>query len=126
VTSGVFFRVRGDEELRTCARKQGDGPAKRNQSKRQRDLLRTPPSPPPPPSPPSPPTPNIHYEAGWSDSGFHYRCFHKHERLLEAAECAMPTGCGWYVFAVENGEPRELSEAEDEVVNRFRFPTRQD
>jgi len=33
----------------------------------------------------------------------------------------MPTGAGWYVVAVENGEPRELREEEDEVVNRYRF-----
>jgi hypothetical protein len=33
----------------------------------------------------------------------------------------MPTGAGWYVFAVENGEPRQLRDDEDEIVNRFRF-----
>jgi hypothetical protein len=33
----------------------------------------------------------------------------------------MPQGAGWYVFAVENGSPRELTDAEDEVVNEFRF-----
>ncbi|HEY2457286.1 MAG TPA: hypothetical protein VGI13_08305 [Candidatus Acidoferrum sp.] len=33
----------------------------------------------------------------------------------------MPTGAGWYVFAVENGSPRELNETEDLVVNKFRF-----
>jgi hypothetical protein len=33
----------------------------------------------------------------------------------------MPTGCGWYVIAVERGEARQLTDAEDEIVNRFRF-----
>jgi hypothetical protein len=33
----------------------------------------------------------------------------------------MPTGAGWYVFAVEDEEPRALRDDEDEIVNRFRF-----
>jgi hypothetical protein len=33
----------------------------------------------------------------------------------------MPHGAGWYVFAVEGGRPPELSDAEDKVVNEFRF-----
>lgn len=36
----------------------------------------------------------------------------------------MPTGAGWYVIAVENGTPRQLRSAEDEIVNRFRFGPR--
>jgi hypothetical protein len=28
---------------------------------------------------------------------------------------------GWYVFAVEDGNPRQLKAAEDEIVNEFRF-----
>jgi hypothetical protein len=39
---------------------------------------------------------------------------HKHRTLIEAAQCAMPHACGWYVFAVENDEGRQLSEEEDE------------
>jgi hypothetical protein len=46
---------------------------------------------------------------------------HKHQTMIEAAQCAMPTGPGWYVFAVENDEGRELSEKEDEIVNGYRF-----
>jgi hypothetical protein len=46
---------------------------------------------------------------------------HKHRTLIEAARCAKPHGCGWYVFAVENDEGRQLSEEEDEIVNGFRF-----
>jgi hypothetical protein len=46
---------------------------------------------------------------------------HKHQTLVEAAQCATPTGPGWYVFAVENDEGRELSEKEDEIVNGYRF-----
>jgi hypothetical protein len=76
----------------------------------------------PPPPPPSPPTaPSVHYEAGWTDSWSHRRCMHKHQTLIEAAQCAMPTGAGWYVFAVENGEGRELNEKEDGIVNGYRF-----
>jgi hypothetical protein len=33
----------------------------------------------------------------------------------------MPRGCGWYVFAVEDGTERELRHEEDEIVNRYRF-----
>jgi hypothetical protein len=63
----------------------------------------------------------IHYEAAWTDSWSHRRCLHQHKTLLDAAECAMPTGAGWYVFAVENGSPRDLNETEDLAVNKFRF-----
>jgi hypothetical protein len=33
----------------------------------------------------------------------------------------MPYGAGWYVFAVNAGTPRQLTDAEDAVVNEFRF-----
>jgi hypothetical protein len=46
---------------------------------------------------------------------------HAHKTLIEAAQCGMPQGAGWYVFAVERDEPRELLAAEDSVVERFRF-----
>jgi hypothetical protein len=46
---------------------------------------------------------------------------HAHLTLIEAAKCAMPYGCGWYVFAVENGKERQLNDNEDELVNHFRF-----
>jgi len=64
---------------------------------------------------------NPHYEAAWTESWSHRRCLHAHLTLIEAAKCAMPQGAGWYVFAVENGRPRELTDAEDKVVNEFRF-----
>ena len=104
--------------MRAWAPKRPDRPAKRRHSKRQR-FLRTPPPPPAPPA--APPAPDLHFEAGWTDSWSHRRCFHEHESLLEAAECAVPHGCGWYVFAVENDRPRELRLEEDEIVHRFRF-----
>lgn len=50
----------------------------------------------------------LYYEAGWTDSFCHHRCFHEHSTLIEAAKCAMPNGAGWYVLAVENGTPRQL------------------
>jgi hypothetical protein len=67
---------------------------------------------------------NLHYEAAWTESWSHRRCLHEHKSLLEAANCAMPTGAGWYVVAVEFGSPRELRADEDEAVNAFRFNKR--
>ena len=64
---------------------------------------------------------NGHYEAGWTDSFCHRRCCHAHRTLIDAARCGSEQGCGWYVFAVDVGEPRELTEAEDRIVNEFRF-----
>jgi hypothetical protein len=61
------------------------------------------------------------YEAGWTDSFCHRRCMHEHLTLIEAAECGMPHGAGWYVLAVENGTPRQLLDSEEDVVNEFRF-----
>ena len=94
-------------------------PFERKVSKRKRTTRTTPPPPPSPPS--SPPHANIHYEAGCTHSWQHRRCWHKHRSLIEAAKCAMPTGAGWYVFAVEDEEPRALRDDEDEILNRFRF-----
>ena len=103
----------------TLAHRRSDTPSKRKNSKRKW-LTRTAP-PPPPPSPPR--KPDIHFEAGWTDSWSHRRCQHEHGTLIQAAECGMKHGCGWYVFAVEKGEARQLSIEEDEIVNRYRFKT---
>lgn len=64
---------------------------------------------------------NLHYEAAWTDSWVHRRCQHEHQTLIEAAKCATPHGPGWYVFAVEGDTARQLHEAEDRIVNEFRF-----
>jgi hypothetical protein len=64
---------------------------------------------------------DLHYEAAWTDSWSHRRCRHRHHTLLEAAKCAMPNGAGWYVFAVDARGPRQLTDAEDAIVNEFRF-----
>lgn len=65
---------------------------------------------------------NRRFEAGWTDSFVHYRCWHAHPTLLEAAKCAESQRvCGAYVFAVEFGVPRELNGTEDEQVRAFRF-----
>jgi len=64
---------------------------------------------------------NLYYEAGWTDSFCHRRCLHEHPTLIEAAECGMPHGAGWYVLAVENGKPRQLLGDEEDVVDKFRF-----
>lgn len=68
---------------------------------------------------------NVYYEAAWTDSWCFRRCGHAHQTLIDAAKCAIPQGAGWYVVAVEYGQPRELKTAEDKIVNEFRFgPTR--
>jgi hypothetical protein len=64
---------------------------------------------------------NRHYEAAWTESWTHRRCLHNHQSLIDAAKCAMPQGAGWYVFAVEIDGPRELTVAEDRIVDEFRF-----
>jgi hypothetical protein len=64
---------------------------------------------------------NLHFEAGWTESWSHRRCLHEHHTLIEAAKCAMPHGAGWYVFAVDGDAPRQLTDAEDRIVNEFRF-----
>jgi len=66
----------------------------------------------------------IHYEVGWTDSGSFLRCYHVHETLIDAAQCGLEQRAGWYVFAVENGTERELTTAEDKIVNDFRFAKR--
>jgi hypothetical protein len=48
---------------------------------------------------------NTHYEAAWTDSRGDGRCMHKH-KMLSAARCGLPRAAGWYVLAVERGEPR--------------------
>jgi hypothetical protein len=63
---------------------------------------------------------NVHYEAAWTDSWVHVRCFHKHLTLIDAAKCGMPQP-GFYVLAVDGGSPRELTTGEDEIVHRTRF-----
>jgi hypothetical protein len=67
------------------------------------------------------PSDSLHYEAAWTDSWSHRRCRHQHQTLIEAAKCAMPNGAGWYVFAVDARGPRQLTDAEDAIVNEFRF-----
>jgi len=108
--------------MRAHATKHGEFPAKR---RRQRKLVTRTEPPPPPPAPPAPPAnPDLHYEAGWTDRGVQQldRCFHKRATLIEATQCAMANGgCGAYVFAVENGHGRQLTGAEDEIVNGHRF-----
>jgi hypothetical protein len=64
---------------------------------------------------------NIHYEAVWTDSWCDCRCMHAHKTLGDAAQCGLPRAAGWYVLAVEDGEPRQLTTAEDKIVNDFRF-----
>jgi hypothetical protein len=63
----------------------------------------------------------LHYEAAWTDSWSHRRCLHEHQSLADAAACAMPHGAGWYVFAVEGGDARELNIQEEGALNELRF-----
>ena len=64
---------------------------------------------------------NIHYEAAWTDSWCDCRCMHAHQTLSDAARCGLPRAAGWYVLAVEGGSLRELTTAEDTIVNEIRF-----
>ena len=64
---------------------------------------------------------HIHYEAAWTDSWCDCRCMHSHQTLSDAARCGLPRAAGWYVLAIEGGELRELTTAEDKIVNDFRF-----
>ena len=63
---------------------------------------------------------NIHYEAAWTDSWYDCRCMHVHQTLSDAARCGLPRAAGWYVLAVERGQPRQLTIAEDKIVNDLR------
>jgi len=105
--------------MRAWATSRPEKTSRRKIPKRQKSTRTAP----PPPSPPLPPLPasDLHFEAGWTDSWSHRRCLHKHLSLWEAAECAAPHGCGWYVFAVRKGVPRELLDEENKMVERFRF-----
>jgi hypothetical protein len=67
---------------------------------------------------------NTHYEAAWTDNQGDYRCRHKHQMLSDAARCGLPRPAGWYILAVERGEPRQLTAAENKIVNDFRFASR--
>jgi hypothetical protein len=49
---------------------------------------------------------------------------HKHKMLSDAARCGLPRAAGWYILAVERGEPRQLTTAENKIVNDFRFAPR--
>jgi hypothetical protein len=66
-----------------------------------------------------------HYEAAWSDSSCHCRCFHTHPTLIQAAQCGA-SHPGFYVIAIESGETRELTTDEDKIVDAFRFGNRAD
>jgi hypothetical protein len=50
------------------------------------------------------------------------------KKIAKISEAGFVPGAGWYVLAVEDGSPRQLKAAEDEIVNEFRFaprPTKQ-
>jgi hypothetical protein len=65
---------------------------------------------------------NRHYEAAWTESFVHLRCYHEHKTLLDAARCAEEQGyAGWYCIAVTFDQPRQLNRAEEKIVNEFRF-----
>jgi monoamine oxidase len=64
---------------------------------------------------------NRHYEVWWSDKGCQYSCQHAHSTLRQAAQCGVPKTAGWCVVAVEYKTPRQLTKAEEQIVNDFRF-----
>ncbi|HEX6505322.1 MAG TPA: hypothetical protein VF011_18915 [Terriglobales bacterium] len=59
----------------------------------------------------TPQTPSLYYFAAWTDSGCVLGCDHQHETVISAVACCAPAGA--YVIAVENGDLRELNEAEE-------------
>jgi hypothetical protein len=63
---------------------------------------------------------NVHYEAVWTDRQCERRCQHRHQMLTDAAACGLYRASGWYVVAVERGEPRQLTTSETKIVNNFR------
>lgn len=63
----------------------------------------------------------LYYEAGWTDSWSHRRCFHQHKTIQAAAECVQPYGAYGYVFAVEDGKERELRASEELAYRAIRF-----
>jgi hypothetical protein len=67
---------------------------------------------------------NTHYEVAWRDTHGDCRCRHKHQMLSDAARCGLYRPAGWYVLAVERGEPRPLTTAENKIVDDFRFASR--
>ena len=67
---------------------------------------------------------NTHYEVAWTDIQGDGRCRHKHQMLSDAARCGLLRPAGWYVLAVERGEPRPLTAAENKIVDEFRFASR--
>jgi hypothetical protein len=63
---------------------------------------------------------NLHFEGAWTESWTHRRCLHYHRTLIEAAECVVPEGPAWYVFAVQDGKPRQLTGPEERTLQEFR------
>jgi len=54
----------------------------------------------------------------WHVTMLHAQCL---PEITISPGTAAPHGAGWYVFAIEDGSPRQLKAAEDEIVNEFRF-----
>jgi hypothetical protein len=119
-------RTNGRKPMRAYARRT-NRPRKFSKRKLSKSRTLEPPPPPPPPPPALPPVPpalpllNVYYECGWSDSWQFRRCMHIHPTIREAVQCGMQYRPYSYVFAVENSVPRQLNDAEDEIVNHFRF-----
>jgi hypothetical protein len=72
--------------------------------------------------------PNLFYEGAWTESWCRRRCQHRHRTVAEAAECAVLEGPAWYVFAVQDGKPRQLTNTEErslQELRRARWPLKQ-
>jgi hypothetical protein len=63
---------------------------------------------------------DLHFEGAWTESWTHRRCLHQHRTLKEAAECVSRQGPAWYVFAVQDGKPRQLTAPEERSLQEFR------
>ena len=63
---------------------------------------------------------NLHFEGAWTEGWTHRRCLHQHRTLKEAAECVSRQGPAWYVFAIQDGKPRQLTATEERSLQEFR------
>jgi hypothetical protein len=60
--------------------------------------------------------PSVYYEVGWTESWCFVSCLHKHRTPLEATICGLTKPAGRFVFAAEDGKPRELRPDEEKMT----------
>ncbi len=63
----------------------------------------------------------VHYVAQCYDSGWYHQCGHEHSTVISAANCISLAGS--YVVAVQGGEKRALTNAEEVKFQHAMFGT---